>query len=155
MSIRKMKNDIKELKQGIGLSEEPTLQNFFKFCKKYYGRQVHCGELIFTTYKTGPAKRMINVESHPLLFLRLSEEYFTKLHNVRNPVKDGIHGLKGLLISYWHEEIYTGDNKYLNFVFEDEDFNAWFNEYWDNLKKEFNKIDLEEIKAKQPIGVIK
>lgn len=144
MSLKKAKNEIKKLKKDMGMESEPSLQNFFKYCEKYYGREVHCGELWFDTYKVGNAKNMIEAESNPLLFMRLSEEYYTKLHNIPNPIKEHQHGLKGILIVHWHENIYTGDDPYLNNVFDNEDYCKWFEDFWAGLKKEFDKIDLSK-----------
>ena len=145
MSLKKAKRDITNMKKSMGLNNEPTLPNFFRFCRRYYGREVHCGELWFDTYKIRHNERMVTAKSNPLLFFRLSEEYFTKLHNVRNPVKDHHHGLKGFMQSTWHEEIYTGPKQTLNWIFDDKEYNKWFEEFWQELKKEFDKINLDDL----------
>ena len=145
MSLKKVRNDITKMKNEMGLGNEPTIQNFFRYCEKYYGRKVHCGELWFDTYKVGHPKHMITATAQPMLFLRLSEEYFVKKHNVRNPIRDGQHGLKGMMVLHWHEEVYTGDNPYLNWIFEDKNYNKWFDNYWNGLKQEFDKIDIENL----------
>ena len=129
------------MKNEMGLGNEPTMQNFFKYCEKYYGRPVDYGELLFSTYN----RHGRTFKSNKMLFLRLSEEYFTKLHNVRNPIKEGRHGLKWLYTTYWAEKINKDDSIYLDKVYMNPEFNKWFDGVWDELKQEFDKIDIENL----------
>jgi len=125
---------MKKLSTDIKTDTEPTLQNFFKFCEKYYGRKVHCGELWFNTYYlSSPGHN--KVKSNPALFCRLSEKYFKEIHQVDNPIKDGKSGIKHLLAVQWTHNKYgvsTAENmaKTLN---EDKEFNAMYDEAWNDI----------------------
>lgn len=141
MNLNKVKKDISKMKNEMGLGKEPTMHNFFRYCEKYYGRPVDCGELLFSTYN----RHGRTFKSNKMLFLRLSEEYFTKLHNVRNPIKEGQHGLKWLYTTYWAEKINKDDSIYLDKVYMNPEFNKWFEGVWNELKQEFDKIDIENL----------
>ena len=139
MNLNKVKKDIGKMKEEIGISNKPTLRNFFKFCEKYYGRPVDCGEVWFKYYYRNGQK----YESNKLLFFRLSEEYFTNIHNVPNPIKEGRHSIKWLYAIHWAEEIKKDANIHLDKVVDNSEFNEWFEGIWAAYKKEFDKIDLD------------
>ncbi len=131
-----------KLKKGVGIIEEPTLQNFFKFLKKHYGRDANFGEIWFKNYHTGKGW----VESDPVLFCRLSEKYFTEMHNVPNPVKEGDGGLKRFLVTNWvwkHNNGVSTTELEEKTLKEDKEFNAYFESAWMDIieKGDFAKYN--------------
>lgn len=132
MNLSKARNDIKKMKKEIHNKTEPTLQNFFKFCEKYYNREVHCGEIWFDSYHIDGKE----VKSDTLKFLRLSEKYYKEIHQVPNPVKDGEHGLKGIAVIDWiflHNNGRSNQELHDYTMNEDEEFNRWFEDAWNDI----------------------
>lgn len=128
-----------KLKKDINVDEEPTLQNFFKFLEKHYGRKAHYGEITFSTYVVD-GKR---VKSEPVKFCRLSEEYYTKMHQVENPAKNELKRWCVISWVWYHNNgICTKglEEKTLN---EDKEFNARFEESWNDIleKGDFRKYN--------------
>ena len=131
-----------KLKKDIGLDEEPTLQNFFKFLKKHYGREANFGEVLFKKYHTSEGW----VESDPVLFCRLSEKYYSEIHQVENPVKDGEAGLKRFIAINWvwkHNNGTSTRELIEKTIKEDKEFNALFEEAWNDIieKGDFTKYN--------------
>lgn len=130
-----------KLKKDVGVAEEPTLQNFFKFLEKHYGRKAHFGEITFGNYFIDGVK----VESNPVLFCRLSEQYYTKIHNVPNPVKAE---LKRWCLTSWvwyHNNGVSTRALEEKTATEDKEFNARFNTAWNDILKngdftKYNKL---------------
>ena len=139
MSLQKVKRDLNNLKKDIGNKEEPTLQNFFKFCEGIYGRRVHCGEIWNMSYYIDGEQ----VEPNPILFAQLSEKYYTEIHGVKNPVKDGERGLKSILVLYWREKYHKDEDIILKNVMDDPDYNAWYEDAWNSIINEgsFKKVE--------------
>ena len=142
MNLSKARNEIIKLKKEIDNKTEPTLQNFFKYCEKYYNREVHCGEIWFDTYHIDGKE----VKSDTLKFLRLSERYFKEIHQVRNPVKDGKHGLKGIASIDWvflHNDGKSNQELDDYTMNEDKEFNQWFEDAWNDIiqKGNFRKFN--------------
>ena len=141
MNLNKVKNDIKKMKKEIGAASEPTLQNFFKFCEPYYNKKVHYSEIWSSKYYVDG----VEVESNPVLFLRLSEKYFKDIHQVENPVRDGEHGIKSMATLKWNDEKYGRDNKQLEdyTMHQDTEFNNWFDSAWNDIieKGDFTKYN--------------
>ena len=133
-----------KLKKDIQVDEEPTLQNFFKFLEKHYGRKAHYGEITSCSYVVDG----VRVKSDPVKFCRLSEEYYTNIHQVENPVKDGRTGLKFWCVTSWVWYHNNGrSNKALEekTLKEDKEFNARFEDAWNDIiekgdLRKYNKL---------------
>ena len=73
------------------------------------------------------------VESNPILFAQLSEQYYTQIHGVKNPIKDSDRGLKSILVIYWHDK-YCKDRKVdLKLLIDDPNYSAWFEDAWKSI----------------------
>ena len=115
MSLRKIKTDMTKLKKDVG----------------HYGRKAHFGEITFSNYYIDGVK----VESNPVLFCRLSEQYYTKIHNVPNPVKAE---LKRWCLTSWvwyHNNGVSTRALEEKTATEDKEFNARFNTAWNDIIK--------------------
>ena len=136
-----MKNLTKDIKEN----EEPTLQNFFKFCQKYYGREVHCGEITFSSYYVGDHKK---VKSNPALFCRLSEKYFKEMHNVENPIRDGKYGFKMFASTQWNFNEYGHSTKELDADTRNnnKEFNAIFDAAWNDIINDGNFYKMNKLR---------
>ena len=137
MSLRKVKNDITKLKKDIVVDDKPTLINFFNFLEKHYGRKAHYGEITFNSYVVDG----VRVKSNPLLFCQLSEQYYTKIHQVKNPVKEE---LKRWCVTSWvwyHNNGRSAKELEDKTLKEDKEFNARFNTAWNDIleKGDFTK----------------
>lgn len=143
-SLNKVKKDIHKLKREIAIGDEyPSLENFQKFCRRYYKRPVsHLGEIIFIEYYRHNADgERISCESNLRLYCQLSVKYFDEIHKgkIGNPVKDeiGRYSLRRWIVHYW-QEIVEDDNPVIHRWNESEclksdEFNEWFESYWDYL----------------------
>lgn len=139
MSLNKVKTEMTKLKKDMGVKEEPTLQNFFDFLEKHYGRKAHYGEITFCSYVVDG----VRVKSNPLLFCRLSDKYYREIHQVKNPVKDH---LKEWCVTRW--VWYHNNNKSTKALQEktlkeDKEFNARFESSWNDIieKGDFTKYN--------------
>ena len=116
MNLNKVKTDINKLKKDIVIDDNPTLENFQKFCRKYYGRPVsHIGEIIFVEYYRHNAKgERITCKSDLKLYCQLSVKFFDEIHNgiVGNPVKDSTdrYSLRRWVVMYWQEILNADDD---------------------------------------------
>lgn len=131
-----------KLKKDINIDEKPTIENFFKFLEKHYGRPANFGEIHFSTYWVNGEK----VTSDPIKFCRLSEEYFSNIHQVPNPVKDGNGGLKFWCLTGWiwyHNNGKSTRALELKTLNEDNEFNARFEDAWNDIieKGDFTKYN--------------
>ena len=125
----------------MDVDEEPTLQNFFFFFEKHYGRKAHYGEITFCSYVVDG----VRVKSEPLKFCRLSEQYYTEIHNVPNPVKDELKRWCVISWVWYHNNGRSNQdlqNKTLN---EDKEFNARFESAWNDILekgdlRKYNKL---------------
>lgn len=132
MNLNKVKKDINHLKKDIGATNKATMQGFYKYCEKTYNRPVDIGELLFSEYVINHKK----VKSNRLLFLRLSEQYFTELHQVDNPVRNNSKfGLKGLAVLPYADMKYQRYNAEIEseIMNHDDDFNNWFDKAWNQI----------------------
>ena len=132
MNLNKAKTEINKLKNQINPKEEPTMQNFFKFCEKELGRPADYGEITFSTYY----RKGMEIKSEPIKFLRLSEKYYNEIHQVTNPVKDGEHGMKWRASLHWTAIKYNGHNSRYRMedtMQNDAEFNSWFEDAWTDI----------------------
>lgn len=126
-----------KLKKEFGIDEEPTLENFFRFLKHHYGREVHYGEITFSSYWVNG----VEVQSDPVLFCRLSEKFYAEIHNVPNPVKDGELGLKKVpaLKWVWYKNNGISNQELIEHTMnEDEEFNAEYESCWKEIIEDGN-----------------
>ena len=133
MNLKNIKKQIDDIKKDMVIDETPNYPNFFNFCKKYYGRDVHMSEIWSNEYWIGINQDRKKVKSNPILFLQLSNEYYTKRHGIPNPVKDDY---KGLLSIYWQDNICAdNDIKGLGLMelLKLKQYNEWFEDTWNTI----------------------
>ena len=136
MNLKSIKKDINNIKKTMGKNDNPTIQDFFKWCElHYYHRPVSIAELWFSEYRRGNQK----IKSNPRLFLLLSDKYFRQIHNTDNPIKDGnirLGNFKDILQSHWFKK-YKPDEYMKPFNWQDRindpDYTKWFNAKWDSF----------------------
>ena len=132
MNLNKAKSEINKLKKEINATDEPNMQNFFKFCKKELGRPADYGEIWFDTYHRDGMK----IKSEPIKFLRLSEKFYKEIHQVKNPVKDGKYSMKSRAVMHW---VSIKDNGHISkkrmedVMQNDIEFNSWFEDAWNDI----------------------
>lgn len=141
--MNKIKRDISQLKKEIVTeSDTPSMDNFLKFCARYYHRPVnHLAEIIMIEYyRHNRNGEMITCKSNLKLYCQLSVKYFEEIHKgvIGNPVKDRTdkYSLRRWKIVRWQEDI-TKDDDLMKLssseVLKCDEFNQWFEEYWQEL----------------------
>ena len=115
------------IQEQMNKENEPTLENFFKYCRKFYGYDIHYAELLFSEYTINGTK----VKSQKKLFCKLSDMYFREKHNVPNPVKDGKWGVKTWLAVKYNDKYKP--HMSLNDVMKSDEYSAFFEKFWAEL----------------------
>ena len=142
MQLKKIKRDINQLKKEIVIDDNPTMDNFLKFCERYYHRPVsHIGEIVLKKYKVNRNGALMDCQCNLKLYCQLSVKFFDEIHKgvVGNPVKDSTdrYSLRRWNVLHWQEDLNDNDNEIAKLntsqVLEHNGFNEWFESYWNDL----------------------